>query len=201
MTACNSQPEVFEVFEGKIDNLEWKLSNGILTVSGAGEMTDFQASKTPWFDHMESIGQIVINEGVTGIGSYAFAYMKSLSRVHFAGSVKKIGYAAFESSGLAAVIIPASIEFIDDWAFTKCNLLEIIIFEGPVEEMGNNIFTDWGYVPRGYILEIKCPPFTVRDSFFNDFDREKSYLHVPAGTGELYKSAAGWKEFKNIIEK
>ena len=56
------------------ENLTWDLTNGILTISGTGKMTDYtNYSSVPWYSSRESIITIIINDGVTSIGSYAFS--------------------------------------------------------------------------------------------------------------------------------
>ena len=59
---------------GKIgDNLTWVFDNGTLTISGTGEMRDFDDPYlVPWHSYSALIQQVVINEGVTSIGNNAF---------------------------------------------------------------------------------------------------------------------------------
>ena len=192
MTACEK--------EGDFETLHWSVSRkGVLTISGNGEIKNFRSSESkPW---PVDVKKVVIKEGVTAIGDYAFGRLNDLASVSIPQSVKRIGYASFEECRLFEITIPSSVDYIDSWAFTKCSDLEIIIFEGPVETMGDNIFADWGFVRRGYVLEIKCPPFTVPSGFFDDFDFEKSYLIVPKGTKERFDTASGWQDFRHIIEK
>ena len=53
-------------------NLTWKLTDGTLTVSGTGEMTNYSSQfDTPWARN-ETITAIVVEDGVTSIGSNAF---------------------------------------------------------------------------------------------------------------------------------
>lgn len=52
------------------DNLTWTLDgNGLLTISGAGEMTDFHWSNKLWGTE---VIDVVIEDGVTSIGDYSF---------------------------------------------------------------------------------------------------------------------------------
>jgi len=202
MTSCITAAP--EIFEGELGEIKWKLTEGVLTIRGTGEMPDFNFGTPPWksrfYEEKIKLEKIVIADGVTSIGKYAFAGLQNLKMIKIAESVKKIGYASFEYSGLDAIKIPATIDAIDDWAFTKASI-QVIVFEGPVASMGKNIFTAYAYVPICCIIEMKCPPFSVRKEFFVDFDKEKSYLYVPQGTKALYETAEGWREFKNIIEK
>ena len=55
------------------DNLTWTLdSEGTLTISGTGSMTDYSYdSKAPWYSSRSSIKSVTIGSGVTTIGNYA----------------------------------------------------------------------------------------------------------------------------------
>lgn len=59
-------------------------STGVFTVSGNGDMYDFRDSnilnnkQTPWSGIKDKIKTVVIEEGVTGIGEYAFYNCKIL---------------------------------------------------------------------------------------------------------------------------
>ena len=65
------------------ENVTWKLDSArVLTISGTGEMqnADIQQSVVaPWFFHRNSITKVVIEEGVTYIGDYAFLWLFSSS--------------------------------------------------------------------------------------------------------------------------
>ncbi|MCP2821055.1 leucine-rich repeat domain-containing protein, partial [Salmonella enterica subsp. enterica serovar Typhimurium] len=81
------------------DNLTWTLRQGTLTISGTGPMTDFnpyqfsEEPAPPWMD--EYITSIVIEDGVTSIGAYAFWRCKYLTDVQIPASVTGIGNNAF----------------------------------------------------------------------------------------------------------
>ena len=54
-------------------NLNWKIENGVLTISGDGYMKDFNSYlSVPWYKYMNSITDIVIEDGVTAIASHSF---------------------------------------------------------------------------------------------------------------------------------
>lgn len=56
------------------NNVSWEVTaEGVLTISGSGEMKDFaDSSSAPWYEKESTITSIVIGEGVTSIGNYAF---------------------------------------------------------------------------------------------------------------------------------
>ena len=66
------------------DNLTWDLTGGVLTVSGTGAMVDWtgvEDDDPSWMPYRTSILSVVINEGVTGIGSRAFQHCLSFSGI------------------------------------------------------------------------------------------------------------------------
>ena len=84
------------------EGLTWTLgSDGLLTISGTGDMWDTQ--DLPWSEDNKSITRAVIENGARGIGSYAFSYCTSLQSVQMPAGMKRIGDRAFgNSSSLAS---------------------------------------------------------------------------------------------------
>ena len=80
------------------DNLTWILeeSTGILTIEGSGAMKDYSSgSSAPWYRDRGKISTLVIGDGVTNIGSYAFSHCYGLTSVTTPNSVTSIGESAF----------------------------------------------------------------------------------------------------------
>ena len=104
-------------------NLTWELdSDGTLTISGTGEM-DFY--NTPWKQNRSEIKKVILKNGVTSIGRYAFEDCSSLTSVTIPNGVKSIGNDAFYNcSSLTSVTIPNSVMSIESYAFGACNNLK-----------------------------------------------------------------------------
>lgn len=87
------------------NNLTWDLTDGVLTTSGTGDMTNwFANSNAPWYSYREEITDVIIDNGVTAIGSYAFYNCTSLTSVTIGNSVTSIEELAFIScSGLTSI--------------------------------------------------------------------------------------------------
>lgn len=110
------------------ENLTWKFDNHVLTISGEGDMCDYTYDSEwgeptcPWYDRVkttESV-QVVIEEGVTSIGSYAF-YGLPIIDVEISDSVASIGYRAFNScNSLAKVKLGTGLENVGNGAFSGC---------------------------------------------------------------------------------
>ncbi|MCD8129186.1 MAG: leucine-rich repeat domain-containing protein, partial [Oscillospiraceae bacterium] len=100
-------------------NGTWTLEDGVLTISGDGEMNNFSfPSLCPWYSQRESITAVVIEDGVTSIGYYAFSYCSSLTSVTIPDSVTSIvGYAFIGCSSLTSITIPDSVTSIGSYAF------------------------------------------------------------------------------------
>lgn len=123
--------------------LRWKLifASGELTISGSGNMTDFEdASDVPWYNHRTSIKKVIIKRSVAGIGKYAFSDCSYLASVKFEGNrVTRIGEKAFYNcETLSGVTIPSSVTDIADHAFSNCSSLKTIVYCG-TETQWNSI--------------------------------------------------------------
>ena len=78
------------------DNLTWTLdSAGLLTISGTGDMYDFESFDFPWSPYSYEIQAIVLEEGITSVGAYAFYDFQNIKEITLPESLTTIGVAAF----------------------------------------------------------------------------------------------------------
>ena len=111
------------------DNLTWSFSDGVLTIEGAGPMYSYSREqlRAPWInysDYTNPLRTVIIGDGVTTIGDWAFdLHYRWLTSVTIGNSVTTIGKAAFVASGLTSVTIPDSVTIIGDGAFRECKSL------------------------------------------------------------------------------
>ena len=124
-------------------NLVWTLdSEGTLTVSGTGEMDDWGYDGAPWCDSHNSIKSVILEDGVTNIGNYAFYSCTGLTSVTISNSVMSIGDSAFIMCyDLTSVMIPDSVTSIGDNAFSVCSSLTSITIPDSVTIIGNSAFS------------------------------------------------------------
>ena len=120
-------------------NLKWHLTDdGVLTISGKGEMYDF-SNTAPW--GYSNIERIIIGDGVTTIGKYAFKDRRSLISVTIRNSVTTIGEYAFDGcSSLTYVTIPNSVTTIGAYAFRGCISLNSVTIGNSVATIGELAF-------------------------------------------------------------
>mgnify|MGYP002732993316 CR=1 FL=1 len=121
-------------------------SDGTLTISGTGNMKDWEYQvETDWhnFDIKGKVKKVVINKGVTSIGSNAFTTCGRLTSIEIPSGVLSIGSDAFSfCDSLTSIVIPKGVTSIGDNAFERCsNLTSIKIPEG-VTTIGEKAFYD-----------------------------------------------------------
>lgn len=107
------------------ENLTWKFdkSTGTLTISGTGEMDNYDSyvNRCPWTGLEYTTA--VIEEGVTSISAIAFENCESLTSVTIPSSVESIGKCTFSvCSDLASITIENPDCEIFDGADTFCNV-------------------------------------------------------------------------------
>ena len=94
----------------------------------------------------EEVKDLVIPDGVTNIGSYAFSGCSALTSVTIPNSVTSIGDYAFKGcTGLTAIDIPNGVTSIGSGAFTYCPELASITVANSVISIGSDVFygTTW----------------------------------------------------------
>ncbi len=117
---------------GVAGELSWHIIENsgayVLVISGEGDMPDYSGSNQPWGAYRNQIQEVVIREGVTGIGNYAFYDCPSLISADIPDSVTGIGQYAFNNSSIEYVEIPNGVSEIGKYAFFSCdNLTRITI--------------------------------------------------------------------------
>lgn len=129
-----AEPAALADDSGDWNGLHWEFdsTSGTLTVSGSGEMGDKSASSWGWDSYRASIKKVIIESGVTDIGSIAFGYCSALKEVQIPDTVEKIRDSAFSSCReLTEITIPDSVKRIGSNAFGSCiDLTNIKIPEG-----------------------------------------------------------------------
>ena len=125
-------------------NLTWKLdADGTLTISGTGTMKDYDYNNNPSPANQKkgSVKKVVIKDGVTSIGNFAFYNCKSLTSITIPDSVTSIELAAFNNcNNLTSITIPDSVTSIGDSAFELCNKLSSITLSNNITSIGNFAF-------------------------------------------------------------
>ncbi len=129
------------------DNVIYKLSSdGVLTISGTGAIKDFPNSRDylfttrpfPW--KKDEVRRVVIEDGVTRIGEYAFSEHYYMTDIQIPDSVTSIGEGAFQwCSSLSSLVLPEKLTTIPKNMCVIANLRYVSI-PAAVKEIGNGAF-------------------------------------------------------------
>lgn len=125
--------------------MTWTLEDGVLTISGNGEMADYDNSmnRPPWYEERGNIKRIVFGEGITYIGKRAFADCTALEMVKIPGSVEIIGQSAFYNcTAMTRACLLDGVKFVGGSAFSGCTALFWIRIPKSVTIIGECAFED-----------------------------------------------------------
>lgn len=182
----------------------------ILNVSGRGEMTDWiENTEAPFYPYRDTVTDIVIGEGVTSIGNYAFRGFSELERVTIAGSViycgacdfdmcpklvsltlnegtEVIGPKCFEKcTALTSVAFPSTLRAIDFKAFRTCDALTDVSYNGTAREWKDNVRISMSSLGNAPIVnaEIKFNPLSKK---YLEMTEKLAKVVADGGDGRLY---------------
>lgn len=119
------------------DSVNYKLlGDGTLKIYGTGAMDDYSgASGQPWYSYASTITSVVVDDGVTRIGSQSLRQLTSMTKISIADSVTTYGTSAFlGSTALSSITISANVTTINAYAFNECTGLKTAYYEGTLEQ-------------------------------------------------------------------
>ena len=115
---------------------------GELNITGNGAMRDYTTVKeTPWFDSLNLIRKVTINEGVTNVGSNTFNGCANLGTVELPYGLTSIGTASFKDcKELFNLELPNTLDKVGNSAFENCVFIETLNMPDSITEIGNSAF-------------------------------------------------------------
>ena len=125
------------------DNVTWKLSNGVLSISGTGEMKNYSTvGYLPWYSYRTEIQSVIIGDGVTSISDFAFdGCGDNLTTVTLPDSIEKIGKQSFyDCVSLKSIKLPSGLLTIGGYAFSGCSSLTEIVLPSSMTGIGVGTF-------------------------------------------------------------
>ena len=98
--------------------------DGTLTLSGSGSTYNYHSQKTaPWWDLREQITSVIINEGITTLGTQLFRKCIYLAEASLPTSLTKIdGNVFIGCQGLKEITIPEAVTYIGRYAFNSSGI-------------------------------------------------------------------------------
>lgn len=178
------------------DNLMYKLnSDGVLTISGQGEMADWFTNTVPWKDYENSgkITRVIIHEGVTSVSTKAFVSCESLEYAFIPSSMKDIdGFTA--CSSLKSINLPEGLETIGIQAFCDCDSLKTVTIPSSVTTVGRDAFEECENL-KSIILPEKLT--SIEESAFSSSGIKT--IEMPAGVTTISRSAFNSSFIESIV--
>lgn len=132
--------EEYGGFEG---NIEWHFKKGVITFTGSGSMeSGFDEDGFTWSALKNDVTSIVISEGITSIGDYAFSgFSKATSLTLPSSGLTVIGDYAFNNCGFTSVSMPDTITTIGSYAFAGCSSITYMHISEIATSIGKYAFS------------------------------------------------------------
>ena len=164
-------------------------------------MNDYAySSNTPWYDNNSSINQVVINDGITSIGSYAFSSCNNLKSVTLPGSLESIGYSAFNYCyALENITLPSSVSIIENSAFYGYSKLNTVYNNSALKLTAGS--EEYGYVAYYANAIIKENDDVQGDYIFRTTDDEGHILVAYTGNDSIISLPASYNGASYAIDK
>ncbi|MBR6617695.1 MAG: leucine-rich repeat protein, partial [Oscillospiraceae bacterium] len=158
------------------DSLSWSLVDGVLTISGSGEMTEYDdQTDAPWYSDRNSVTSIVIGKDVTKIASDIFAsYPNIVSYSVEAGNTsyasesgvlynadKTVLYYFPQANTAENFTIPSTVKELGNYAFFNTNIASVYV-PASVSKVGHNAFAG-GCTSNLYFSTI--PSYIGKDGY------------------------------------
>ena len=152
------------------ENATWSYDeeSGMLTISGTGRMYDYTSehgkNPRPWEELSLIIKKGVIEDGITYVGSYAFANMTmELKEVTLGKDIVEIGDKAFYCTrAVSNYTLPEGLTKIDSLAFSNTDSLDSIKLPSTLTEIGEQAF----YAGHLYGIVVPKSVTTLADNTF-----------------------------------
>lgn len=177
------------VQSGTSGSISWTLDDtGLLTISGTGDMEKVTSAEAiPWYSYKNSIKEVVVEEGVTGLCDEVFANCENIEKATLPDSLTEIPYNAFNSCySLHTIDMSDNVSVIGRYAFNACYSLKTIDLPTSLTALASNVFR------YCVTLERVTIPANVTSVSYDAFSycNELSEINVADGN-ENYTSVNG----------
>ena len=174
------------------ENANWSFDNGVLTISGSGDVTS-----KGWSAYAGEITSVVIEDGITAMPGESFLRYTSLTTATLPSSLTAISDGMFSRTGLVSIEIPEGVTSLGTWSFDNCPSLATVTLPTTLTSLSDRAFENCGSLES--ITVAGETPATVGTNAFAGISGTAT-LYVPKGTKATYEAAEGWNTIPNIVE-
>ena len=167
------------------DNMYYNINYeaGFMKITGVGDMWDYieeggtdswyTKGTPPWLKHAAQIKVLVIEDGVTSLGEFAFQNFTNLNHVHWGNTLNTISTQAFLNSGLKKIVFPENITEIERYAFTWNRNLESVRLPEGLKTLHQHAFNRC-YALREFFIGGKTQiEYGTYTPFNQNYDNER----------------------------
>ncbi len=184
------------------DDASWTLKNGVLTISGTGQIDDGRYYGNSYYSIWQEmqVESVVVKEGITGIGKGTFAMCSEMQSIVLPSSVQSIGEVAFggckklkqidipkgvtsigattfgQCNSLTSVNIPEGVTRIGKYAFNGCDSLASVYLPSSLLEIGEQAF-----LKCVNLTDVNLPKKVAIGNMAFGYCSSLSYVDIPAG--------------------
>ncbi len=146
--------------------LTWTLDeDGLLIISGTGVMDNLTKETDAWHSHLKDICKVLVHDGVTSIGQYAFSHCENLSEVY----------------------LPNSLSLLDSFAFEACENLRNFRIPSGVASLGIGVFSECTFLTNLQLSDGNTTFFLSTDGVLFSRNRKKLVCYPPGKTETFYQ--------------
>jgi len=188
----------FAQYGGETGPLTWNLNKntGTLTISGVGEMPDYNVYYAPWYVASDYFNTVIIDTGVLSIGNRAFYGCDKFTSIIIPNSITRIGNEAFSyCMALASIEIPNGVKTIGSKAFHAATQLKTITIPGSLTSIGEFAFM---YCNKLIAIDVEKENSMYASENGVLFNKDKtSLICCPAAKTNNYIVPAGVTSIEN----
>ena len=193
-----------QIVEGGDQYARWNVNGGVVTQSGSTTYSTRNDSVGPYmFSNMQQLKQLILPQGVTGIGAYSVYQSNKLTTVELPGALNTIGENAFYMSttynqlsqidipnqvttigknafsyaALTSVTIPEGVTRIEQSVFNSCEHLKTVILPNNVSYIGAQAFA---YCQELESVNMPSKVETIDNEAFYYCNKLASAITIPA---------------------
>ena len=172
-------PDDFRIQDGVLKGYRGKCGHVVIP-NGVTSIGDFA------FHYCSSLTSVAIPDGVTAIGDKAFKECKSLTSITIPDSVTFIGKNAFEDcESLKSIVFPSGGKFISNSTFEGCSSLTSVTIPDGVTSICKSAFKDCGSLTN---IAVSSSVKTIAEGAFEGCGSLRSII-IPDGATSIGKSA------------
>lgn len=145
------------------ENAQWEYADGVLTVTGSGELYANMGSTT-FSSITDKVTRLTVSDGITKINEKSFYNLSKLAEVSLGSDVTDIGASAFGYCAFKEIRVPRGVKTIGDKAFYGNQAVRSVYIPNTVETIGTDILWTGYYWTTNNAKVVYATIYCEKDS-------------------------------------